>query len=283
MGELQIRPVERMDACRALEALQAQVWGDPAMVVPAHQLYVVARHGGVLLAAYEGEQAVGFVYGFPARHGGRWVLHSHMLGVLPAYRDRGVGRRLKEAQREHARALGYPTITWTFDPLECRNAYLNLRRLRARARTYLPDFYGSMQDALNRDLPSDRLLAEWDTEPAASSVPADASPEASLAGAADQDQDLVAFAVDVRADGWPVPGAVRLRPPGADEPSPPRVRVPVPARIQDLKGTDLELARAWRMAVRHSLGGFLAAGYTAVDLVPPVDRQRGVGWYVLVR
>ena len=283
MGELQIRPVERMDACRALEALQAQVWGDPAMVVPAHQLYVVARHGGVLLAAYEGEQPVGFVYGFPARHGGRWVLHSHMLGVLPAYRDRGVGRRLKEAQREHARALGYPTITWTFDPLECRNAYLNLRRLRARARTYLPDFYGSMQDALNRDLPSDRLLAEWDTEPAASSVPADASPEASLAGAADQDQDLVAFAVDVRADGWPVPGAVRLRPPGADEPSPPRVRVPVPARIQDLKGTDLELARAWRMAVRHSLGGFLAAGYTAVDLVPPVDRQRGVGWYVLVR
>ncbi|WP_167758857.1 GNAT family N-acetyltransferase [Thermaerobacter sp. FW80] len=220
MGELQIRPVERMDACRALEALQAQVWGDPAMVVPAHQLYVVARHGGVLLAAYEGEQPVGFVYGFPARHGGRWVLHSHMLGVLPVYRDRGVGRRLKEAQREYARALGYPTITWTFDPLECRNAYLNLRRLRARARTYLPDFYGSMQDALNRDLPSDRLLAEWDTEPAASSVPADASPEASLAGAADQDQDLVAFAVDVRADGWPVPGAVRLRPPGADEPSP---------------------------------------------------------------
>lgn len=272
IAALRIVPVERIDACDALEALQAEVWGSRDTVVPSHQLYVAARYGGTLLAAYDGEQVVGFVYGFPALHGGRLVLHSHMLAVRQAYRDRGVGRALKEAQRERARELGYPAITWTFDPLECRNAYFNLHLLGARARTYYPDFYGPMRDALNQGLPSDRLLAEWDTDPAA------APPRPAEAAGAP-----AALEAEARPDGLPAPGRALLAAPPPGRPGPAAVRVPVPAQIQAVKAADPHLALAWRLAVRDALAGFLAAGYEAVDFIPPADRERGTGWYVLAR
>jgi predicted GNAT superfamily acetyltransferase len=94
-------------------------------------------------------------------HGGS-SLHSHITGVAPGAQGRGVGRALKQHQREWARAHGLATITWTFDPLVRRNAWFNLVRLGAVGIEYLPDFYGSMSDAVNAGDLSDRLLVRWD-------------------------------------------------------------------------------------------------------------------------
>src|SRR5690606_31874816 len=160
--DITIRVVDDSASCRAVEELQLQIWGFQALeVVPYHQLMTAAPWGGIVLVAYDGDEPVGFAYGFPGLDRGRPVLCSHMLGVLPAYRSRQVGYRLKLAQRDAARRAGYDRMVWTFDPLESRNAYLNLHKLGAFVETYSIDHYGDMDDDLNRGLPSDRLLADW--------------------------------------------------------------------------------------------------------------------------
>lgn len=89
------------------------------------------------------------------------VFHSDLLAVRPELRDRGIGRRLKLAQREWALRQGLHLITWTYDPLQARNGYLNLTRLGGLARRYVREFYGGLDDELNRGLPADRLVIEW--------------------------------------------------------------------------------------------------------------------------
>src|SRR6202012_2433270 len=88
-------------------------------------------------------------------------LHSHMLAVLPEYRNAGLGRRLKLAQRDDALSRGFDLMEWTFDPLEIKNAYFNLERLGAIARRYNVNQYGITSSPLQGGLPTDRLVAEW--------------------------------------------------------------------------------------------------------------------------
>jgi predicted GNAT superfamily acetyltransferase len=97
----------------------------------------------------------------PAIAGGETYLHSHMLAVLPGYRNCGLGRKLKMAQREEALARGITRMEWTFDPLEIKNAYLNIVRLGAVVHSYTPNFYGVFSSRLQAGLPTDRLHAEW--------------------------------------------------------------------------------------------------------------------------
>jgi predicted GNAT superfamily acetyltransferase len=104
---------------------------------------------------------VGFTLALPALREGAAYLHSHMTGVAPGYRDRGVGRMLKLFQREEALSRDIRLIEWTFDPLEMRNAHFNLNRLGAIARRYLPNLYGITSSPLHRGLATDRLVAEW--------------------------------------------------------------------------------------------------------------------------
>jgi predicted GNAT superfamily acetyltransferase len=104
---------------------------------------------------------VGFAMALPGYRDGKPYLHSHMLAVLPEYRNAGLGRRLKLAQREDALARGFDRMEWTFDPLEIKNAHLNMARLGAISRRYIPDFYGPSTSPLQGGLPTDRLVAEW--------------------------------------------------------------------------------------------------------------------------
>jgi predicted GNAT superfamily acetyltransferase len=104
---------------------------------------------------------VGFAMALPGYRDGIAYLHSHMLAVLPEYRNAGLGLRLKLAQRDDAIARGFDLMEWTFDPLEIKNAYLNIHKLGAIARRYQPDFYGPSSSALQGGLPTDRLYAEW--------------------------------------------------------------------------------------------------------------------------
>jgi predicted GNAT superfamily acetyltransferase len=139
--------------------VQRRVWGgDQVAPVP---LFVVAAHsGGQVLGAFEEGRMIGFTLAFAGVRDG-YYLHSHMAAVLPELRDRGIGRRLKLAQREDALARGIQLIEWTFDPLESKNAYFNLNKLGAIARRLIPNCYGITQSALHHGLPTDRLVAEW--------------------------------------------------------------------------------------------------------------------------
>jgi predicted GNAT superfamily acetyltransferase len=105
---------------------------------------------------------VGFCLAVPGiKRDGAPYLHSHMLGVLPAYRNAGVGRRLKLRQREDALARGINLVEWTFDPLEPKNAYFNIERLGAVVRRYVENEYGTTSSPLHGGLPTDRCVAEW--------------------------------------------------------------------------------------------------------------------------
>src|SRR5919204_4694116 len=149
------------DAC---VLLQKAVWGLADLeVTSAIQLIATVYAGGSLhLAETAAGEPVGFVYAFAALRGGVPHLHSDMLAVLPDYQSRGAGARLKWAQREEALSRGLGLITWTFDPMQARNAHLNLRRLGAAATEFLPDFYGITTSALHHGMATDRLLVRWE-------------------------------------------------------------------------------------------------------------------------
>ncbi len=160
-----IRHCHSIEEFEQLVELELQVWEFRERDVVPSQMYVVAsKVGGQVLGAFVGEKLAGFVLAYPGVRDGMPYLHSHMAAVLPEFRDLGVGRRLKLAQREDVLARGIRLVEWTFDPLQTKNAYFNICRLGAIARRYLTDVYGSTSSPLHGGLPTDRLVAEWHVE-----------------------------------------------------------------------------------------------------------------------
>ena len=143
--------------------LQQQIWGFEEIELLPLRLFVVAsKVGGQVFGAFDGPRMIGFCLAIPGlKAGGKSYLHSHMLGVLPEYRDRRVGRRLKLAQRDEALGRGIDLIEWTFDPLEIKNAFFNVERLGAIVRRYVFNQYGTTTSHLHGGLPTDRCIAEW--------------------------------------------------------------------------------------------------------------------------
>lgn len=240
----------------ACEAMSRDIWGAAERnVVPRELLLTMQQNGGLVHGAFlPSGELIGFCFGFAGLRAGRLRLCSHQLGVLAPYRGNGIGIALKQAQARDARSLGYDLISWTFDPLESRNAYINLHRLRCIARVYDRDHYGPMDDALNAGLPSDRFEAEWWL---------DGRPRLKAVG-----EPVVMLSIG--PDDRPVPGRGELRD-GA--------LIAVPPDFQAIKRKSMELARAWREASRSALEQALAAGLIAADfsregaylMLPPED------------
>ena len=153
---------ETRDYQEAVE-LQRTVWGFSDIELLPVRLFVVAtKVGGQAFGAFDGGAMVGFLLSIPGlKHGGESYLHSHMLGVLAEYRNKGVGRMLKLRQREDALSRGIGLIEWTFDPLELKNAFFNMERLGAIVRRYVENQYGATTSPLHGGLPTDRCVAEW--------------------------------------------------------------------------------------------------------------------------
>ena len=157
-----ILPVTSLEHLQQCVDLQIAVWGySDGDVIPRRIFVVANRIGGQVIGAFDQGALVGFLMSLPGYRDGTSYLHSHMLAVHPEYRNAGLGRTLKLAQREDALGRGYRLIEWTFDPLEIKNAYLNLARLGAICRRYEADFYGPSTSPLQGGLPTDRLVAEW--------------------------------------------------------------------------------------------------------------------------
>ena len=160
--DLKIRSLTDLEHLQRCVDLQIAGWGySDGDVIPRRVFVVAQRIGGQVLGAFDGDEIVGFAMGLPGYRDGKAYLHSHMLAVLPEYRNAGLGRQLKLAQRDDAIARGFDLMEWTYDPLEIKNAHLNLARLGAISRRYQPDFYGPSSSPLQGGLPTDRLYAEW--------------------------------------------------------------------------------------------------------------------------
>ncbi|HEX6641285.1 MAG TPA: GNAT family N-acetyltransferase [Thermoanaerobaculia bacterium] len=158
---MEIREIRGREELHAVEVLQQEVWQcNDLEVVPALHMMAARVVGAILLGAFDGAELIGFAYGFPGFEGEHRIIHSDMLAVRETYRDRGVGRALKLAQRETALARGIERITWTFDPLQTRNAFLNFEKLGVTADRYLRDFYGETSSPLHAG-GTDRLWVTW--------------------------------------------------------------------------------------------------------------------------
>jgi predicted GNAT superfamily acetyltransferase len=174
---IRLRSCEGFEEFEACVQLQIETWGyDESELIPRKSFLLAQKIGGQVIGAFESEistgkaaeNLVGFALSLPGikSEEGRAepYLHSHMLAVREGFRNRGIGGQLKRRQRDDALARGIRRMEWTFDPLEIKNAFLNIHRLGATARAYRPDFYGVSSSRLQGGLPTDRLVAEWELD-----------------------------------------------------------------------------------------------------------------------
>lgn len=267
---IEIRPVKTQDEYTAVEQLQREIWGASDIEIVAFEtLMTTHKNGGVMLGAFDTidgeERMVGFVFGFVGLTPDGELKHcSHIAGVLDDFRDRNVGYALKLRQRQQVLSQGIELITWTFDPLESRNARFNFHKLGVTCSAYLRNWYGEMRDALNAGLPSDRFQVDWRI--------ASARVEQRLRGESETPLVPDLLAAGVPLINQPIedrllrPSEKTLRVEGE------RLLIQIPADFQSLKAADRDLALAWRLHTRALFEEAFAKGYTATDLL--VDNGR---------
>jgi chorismate synthase len=268
LSSIEIRPLATHQELNACVELQHDTWGEGfSDVVPSAILKVAQRIGGVVVGAFAGDGTLlGFVFGLTGIERGKIVHWSDMLAVRPEARNLGLGRKLKEHQRQFVRELGASVIYWTYDPLIARNAHLNFNRLGVRLAEYVEDMYGITDSVLHGGVPTDRLIVAWPTHDEEIDQLLSEADRAHASGDCQQ-------APIVTAD-WIIgaSGAAIL---------PHHVRVEIPA---DAEGLLLEApaeAAVWRMQVRCGLKWALAAGYTVSAF--SLDENEDRGYYLLTK
>ena len=248
-----------------VEELQKEIWGvEDREVLPALAMIPMRKVGGLLLGAFDGGRMIGFAFAFPGIEGGRPILHSDMLAVKPAYRSQGLGKQLKLAQRIHALEQGIDTITWTFDPLQSLNARLNFGKLGVFADRYYPDFYGATTSFLH-STGTDRLWVTW--------LLNSERVKARLRG--DDERGLVPD---------DVPAIVTLndsQEPIESEEIAGSVFLDIPADINGLVKSNIELGRRWREATRNAFTRVLAKGFRVEDFYLSERNGMRFGRYLL--
>jgi len=276
-----IRVLETPDEMSLVEALQREVWpGSETDVVPAHLLLTAVHNGGLVLGAFEDERLVGFIFGFPGIEstpdGPRPKHCSHMAGVLPSHRDRGLGFALKRAQWQMVRHQGLDHITWTYDLLLGRNAYLNISRLGAVCSTYRRSEYGDMRDGLNAGLPSDRFQVDWwlNTNRVQRRLSKRARPSLTLGALVRLDVHPL-YDLHHGPDGLPRPP--EHVPPLRDQ----LLTAEIPADFMAMKAADLALARDWRFFARECFETAFAQGYIVTDFAFDRESKASRGLYLL--
>lgn len=259
-GDLIIRELHQMSDLLATVELQQAVWRMQAYECASPYTLNAAIHAGgsVIGAELEG-RLVGFCFAFAAKRDDALWLWSHMAGVHPDFQGRGIGLRLKRAQREWGLKQGYRVMAWTFDPMQSGNANFNFNRLGVTASRYYVNYYGAMQDGINAGLASDRLEAVWHL---------DAPPAVDIAAMRPDDVKLVYVDDSGRLIRTQLPADAQKR-----------CCIEVPPHLASLKQTDIELAKTWQLYLRDAMTALLASGYHVSDFI----RQGQRGWYVLCR
>ena len=271
--ETRIRLARTRSDFEACIPLQRAVWGIPDLEVTSAVHLITSVHAGgfVHLAEAKDGAIVGFAYAFPALRGGITHIHSDMLAVLPDLRERGLGARLKWAQRDEALARGVSLIGWTYDPMQARNANLNLRRLGAQALQFVADFYGRTSSALHHGLPTDRLIVRWELK-------SKRVQDCAAAGEPERTGDAPSHPrineVKWQA-GWPVSSEPRL------DLRDPDLLLEIPPDWDVLCQAAPHMAQDWHGKVRRALQAYFGRGYGAADFVPSEERGRRRPLYLL--
>lgn len=258
MDKIQIKKLTRFEEFERCVAIQKEVWRHEDLhVTPVHLFCVTSHLGAILLGGFINGELAGFVYSFPAIFKGKLSHHSHLLAVLPEFQGYGIGKKLKWAQRDWVMRAGLDLVTWTVDPLQARNANLNLSTLGAVTRTYLPNFYGLTPSlTFGPGLPTDRFLMEWPVREKRVEMRRKEK-AAAKTGAA-----WVPKAVEG------VEGKGNLRNPGK-----PRLsldnKILLVEILRDIKacGKDYKLIAAWQDAVRRAMKHYFSRGYLVVDFI----------------
>ena len=272
-----IRDISSIEEMGAVEELQREVWacGD-IDVVPRMMLHPAREVGGTLVGAFDGARLAGFAFGFVGLERGRLVLHSHMLAVGEAYRGRDLGARLKLAQRERALRQGIKVMTWTYDPLQSRNAHLNFARLGVVSDDYRVDYYGDVSTSpLHRATGTDRLWVTWhlNDERVLRRL------EAPHGGPGRAREELERATPLVRAGAGGEPETYGIAERARDG----LVSIEIPGDINELQRSDLGLARRWRAATRAAFRAAFAAGYVAEEFFRAGRNGEARGAYLLRR
>jgi predicted GNAT superfamily acetyltransferase len=267
MPSWNIHLLETAEELSAVEALQREVWpGSETDIVPGHLLIAAVHNGGLVLGAFADEKLVGFVFGFPGLEstpdGPRPKHCSHMAGVLPDYRDRGLGFALKRAQWQMVRHQGLDHVTWTYDLLLSRNAYLNIARLGAVCSTYRRSEYGEMRDSLNSGLPSDRFQVDWwlNTNRVERRLGKRARPPLTRSHLKRVGVHPL-YELSARPDGLARPPE---HVPGMETQL---LAAEIPSDFMTLKAADFGLARDWRFFTREFFETAFGKGYIVTDFV----------------
>jgi predicted GNAT superfamily acetyltransferase len=266
--DVQIRTADDSHELRSIEELLAGIWAAPSdrPLLSAEVLTAFVQTGNYVAGAWVEGQLVGASVGFFGYEGKHQVLHSHVTGVLPALQGAGLGFALKQHQRRWALERSIYSITWTFDPLVRRNAWFNLMKLGGEVAAYHPNFYGAMIDGINGQDETDRCVVRWSLErqTAARNLAAPSGPRR------DRDDSSV-IALSEGAGGRPDvandPGALAAAR---------RVSCWIPSDVLAMRELDPPLHRAWRLALRSSMGVAIQSGLVATGITKD-------GWYTLER
>jgi len=279
--QITIRDLKSIDDLSQLKAVEKEVWGmADDDTLPLTLAIACQAAGNIFVGAFDTtkdkDKLVGFAFGFLGREHGQTTIHSHMLAVLDAYRHLDLGSRLKQAQRERAMALGVREMTWTFDPLQSRNAHFNFSKLGVVSDTYKTDFYGPETSSILHRNGTDRLWVRWMLN---SWRVRDRLAGKSTSARTETLDALRLLAPLVRFDPSGKPGRADLPESLARQ----RVSIEIPGDILEVERTDMGLAREWREATRWAFREALKAGFMVAEFCRSVRGQQGPGAYLLLR
>src|SRR5271157_1624954 len=277
--QVAIRDLKSIEDLSQLKTVEKEVWGmADEDALPLTVAIALKAAGNIFVGAFDKdndkEKLVGFAFGFLGREHGQTTIHSHMLAVLDAYRHLDIGSRLKQAQRERAMALGVHEMTWTYDPLQSRNAHFNFSKLGVVSDTYKVDFYGPETSSMLHRNGTDRLWVRW--------ILNSRRVRDRLAGKNARVETLDAMkllAPLVRFDPSSKPGRADL----AESLARQRVSIEIPGDILEVERTDMGLAREWRDATRWAFREALKAGFVVAEFCRSIRGQQGPGAYLLQR
>jgi predicted GNAT superfamily acetyltransferase len=281
MSNFNIHLIETPEEMHLVEELQRAVWiGSETDVVPLPVLITAVHNGGLVLGAFIEEKIIGFVLGIPGLEttpdGPRPKHCSYMMGIHPDHRDDGAGFALKRAQWQMVRHQGLDHITWTYDPLMSRNAYLNIAKLGAVCTTYRQAEYGEMRDGLNAGLPSDRFQVDWwiNTRRVESRLGKRSRPTLKLNHVARSGMHPF-YSPQVLTDNLPHPP--EHVPAFEDR----LLLAEIPGDFLALKAKDFGLARDWRFFTRELFETAFAKNYIITDFIFDKGEGNPRGLYVL--
>ncbi|MDM8520239.1 hypothetical protein QUF64_09335 [Anaerolineales bacterium HSG6] len=268
---IRVHSVTTIAECHIVEQLQQSIWGcDDTDVIPGHILITIAKESGMICLVYdELDEVIGFIIAFLALHHNKQHLShdkqllklaSHQVGVISDKQNKQLGYQIKLAQRDMALARGIELITWTFDPLQGRNARLNLHKLGAVSQTYYRNIYGNMNDGFNGDLDTDRFLVEWwlDSDHVKHRLdqPTDQFPSS---------YTVVNPITESTSDGFLLPSPQTV--PFTDQ----TCFIELPADMNML--TAMPIARQWQQQIAYLFETAFETGYTVTDLLRHSDRN----------